>query len=331
LKQWSDSDKMKIFEAQFKYLIFFYFLVSSVVIFAYLSIFNDSAPAGLSPSDELSCMIKHLKTLNKLEQSYPDNDSSAGSTDCEIFVIERTDLFETEVISENKIKTAENVDCLRKEIEKRGLNDEASLVSVYNNSAHLSDIDRNKKISESDKRGSRTLTRAFSLCKENMIFGEAFDDIRKVAMESDASNSEDELDNYCIRKYVVDKGLIDTNLFKVTLNPNNVNIKGLDCEEHVKNTTKIYKSAFKDGLRGGSNIKNLSLMGRKDKKELNHKITKCAMRKYDEMNVSGRVLSILVLGELNLTYQQIATERENFIEAQRQLANAVIICGTTYK
>jgi len=200
------------------------------VIFGYLSTTIDSAPVDHS-ADGISCFIMHFKTLKRLEQSYPDSDVPTEGTDCEKVVNEQTEFFETNLNEKLEWKAAGYENCVLREVKRHGFYEEGLLSIIYKSSSHMSEIDKIQKIAESDKRGSTILTTDIRWCKENKKFGDRFDAVWKLAIEL---HSEEQREGYCIRKYVVDEGLIDTNLFKVTLNPNNKNTEGVDCEESIK-------------------------------------------------------------------------------------------------
>jgi len=299
------------------------------VIFAYLSTPIDSAAVSIS-NGTTSCIIKHLKTLNKLDQSYPDNDVSLDSVDCEIFVKDRIDGIEKEL--RKKFRNTGYEDCVLTEIKKHGWHEYVALIFVYESSSHLSETDKNQKISESNERQTNILRQDVRWCKDGMTYGKTFDELWEAANETNDESEKNGLEDYCTRKYVVDEGFLDSNIFNVTLNPNNVSIEGFDCNELLKKKTKEMKFDYTKGFREGL-TPYLRMSGKEgvNLRELTDKITECAITEFDEINLAGRILSIIVLGQLSPTHEQIQSEREKFIAAQRQLADAAILCNDSVK
>jgi len=293
------------------------------VIFAYLSTSIDSAPASVSVSTAVSCLIKHLKTLNKLDQSYPDNDVSLDSVDCETIVKDQLEYEEQEFLEKYEVLIAGIEDCVGKEVKKHAAFDETLLIIVYERSSHLSESDKEKKISESSERRSNIHKRDIRWCRENQIYGRLFDELWEAANETSDESEKNGLEDYCSRKHVVDGGFLDTNIFNVTLNPNNLNTEGIDCNELLKNETTTTKLEFEKELREGFT----SLFNKSE----SDKITECALKKFDELNFSGILRAIAVLGELSPSVEQIQSERRKFIESQRQLADAGFLCSDKLK
>lgn len=148
--------------------------------------------------------------------------------------------------------------------------------------------------------------------KENGII---FDNL--LLLQAKKSDSEtDKLIYYCIRKYAVDNKLIDSNRFKVNLNPNNVDVSGFDCEH------------FMNGIAEG-NAKDLATSLRRE--GLSTKIIECAVDKFSQTSFNGILTVIFTVSEIDVSLfpeitETIQKERKNFIEVMRQIDNSTKKC-----
>jgi len=189
---------------------------------------------------------------------------------------------------------------------------------VYKASTLMKESDKQLKIKDSRQQAEIILKDDVNWCRGHMNSGRKFDRIWEAAKKS--ANDSKYLKKYCVRKYVVDEGLIDTQTYNVILNPNNVSTEGYDCQQSTKNFTDKMKSKFEDDFRKGYTDSRAPL-GKVNK------IAECASRKYDDKNFSGIVMSVLVLGELNdVTTEQKNNERTKFIKFERELEKDLFNC-----
>lgn len=103
--------------------------------------------------------------------------------------------------------------------------------------------------------------------------------------------------NYCTRMYVVDDNFIDTTVYKVNLNPLNIDVSGVDCDEIMKEINQKLLNAF---------IRDPTDQSMK---------AKCIQ------NVSRAMLNlqayarVFILGEIGISDEEKTKEKQAFIEA----------------
>ncbi|CRL03732.1 CLUMA_CG016240, isoform A [Clunio marinus] len=71
-------------------------------------------------------------------------------------------------------------------------------------------------------------------CKTEADFGDQFDSFFVKSEEKIKKNVTDYEEEYCLKKYLIKNNLIDTILYVVQANPQNINVTGLNCEEMIK-------------------------------------------------------------------------------------------------
>ena len=262
---------------------------------------------------EVNCFITNLKILKKLESTYPKhvsldtNEANQGEVDCEQAIANFFDVLEKKV---RKIERLENyTDCVIYELKEHNWFEEIMMQMVYTPS-RLSD--KLQKIQEADIRALQIMEKANKWC----IYKKEFVELFNLIEGRPRNSSEKDVENYCARKYVVEKGLIDAKEYKVVINPKNINVEDVECENVIKVILKelqelVEKSFLDDG----------------DFSVLDDEI-ECIMKKYRENKFFEYILSIDVLSNLNLTALQKDSERIKFAENVVKFLMSSIDCSS---
>ena len=172
----------------------------------------------------------------------------------------------------------------------------------------MSESEKEEKNNESLKLAATNLKADVTWCKENLEYSYFFDDIFESLNKSQSNDKE--LKAYCARKYVVDKGLIDST-FNVIVNLKNINAEGLDCQQALNETIFATNEILRNKLKGDN---------------LNDKAIECYMKKFSEIKLFEKIIAIEVLTELDLSESQISSERNKFAEAMRQSQSTIRQC-----
>lgn len=135
-------------------------------------------------------------------------------------------------------------------------------------------------------------------------FGEMFDDFD---CNNNSSDDSELLEQYCIRKFVIDKDLIDLSIYNVTLNPKNLNVTGVECDSMIE-------KGFELGLTSALNSKN---------HELTSEQKECIGDKLRNKKFYNQMLRTMVIKELQLTDEQAAIERPKFIQFMVDLTQEI--------
>jgi hypothetical protein len=112
--------------------------------------------------------------------------------------------------------------------------------------------------------------------------------------EEEKDTLEDQKLSFCIRKYVVDRGMIDTDVHNVNLNPDKIVTDGIDCEDKI---TPLRDSFYKKIHDGTPEI-----------------MRACVMRQMKSLKTFEDQLKYPILKELKLTSDQMKPIRKKFVE-----------------
>ncbi|CAO1362868.1 unnamed protein product [Diamesa serratosioi] len=144
--------------------------------------------------------------------------------------------------------------------------------------------------------------RAFIKCVSSEDFGTIFDHFFE---KNDRKKSDfDGETEYCLRDYLLNQKLINSESFGFVLNPRNVRTEVLDCTEKVKQTLDI-----------GYNNKTLV-----------PSTNDCQMKVYREMNFMDYILKGRLLSQLRLTNPDRQTEKQNFINTMIEIKYKIKNC-----
>lgn len=300
---------MKTYATRFRFHYILRYSLSIVlgIVVLFPTCFGDDL---VVTSGEVNCFIQHLKILKKLESTYPKHVSIANTTnnediDCEEAVTAFFNFFEKKVRQNSKVKSYG--DCVIYELKKHDWFEEMMLQMVYTPSRTLSAEDRLMKLKEADERALTIIDDAIDWCAYKKEFMELFD----LLTRRTSNSNETDLEDYCAKKYVVDKGLIDTKLYQVVINPKNLNVVGINCQNFIKKISldlqEILEKSFRD--EGDFHVDDEEIGG--------------VMKKYHQVNFFERILSVYVLGKLDLTTSQKESEQMKFVETVVQFIKSV--------
>lgn len=184
---------------------------------------------------------------------------------------------------------------------------------VYVKSNKLTGKLRKKYLAAVEADNTKIIIIACSICFPEALFGTAFDEIFANSTDDEDEPLDDKQTDYCIRKFVVDNNLIDSDVYSVELNPDNLdNVSELDCTEFVEDAFE----ELKDQLRN-------SFLTYSTQPKLQVRCMNRAIRKANSVNFMSR---LSVLSELNLTDEAKAVEKNRFIGFMGDLYGELTKC-----
>lgn len=276
---------------------------------AIFSLQTNAAPA--INHHKANCFIKYLKAKGKLNsdfQEYPDTDGD----DCVQVVKEGSEEFYKSVAL--KIRRGsifnEQTACIMADFRSQNLVDDFILLIVYEYDKNTSDDVKEQKADEYFEKTSKVTDEIVTSCLFEKVFGALYDQFGKVIGEdTDAGLIED----YCGRKYVVENNLFAPAKYEVELNPKNVNVVGVDCDEvNAKNFRELGET--------------IVAVFNNDELAISELQKKCAMKKYHDGGFNDRIIASAVSAELNLTAEQRAFERKEFTKTMVNLLLSMEVC-----
>lgn len=244
-----------------------------------------------------------------------NNEVANPETTCETEINNYRDVFYTELQTEikNDEDLAPTADCLVDELKKYHFAEVSMKKYVYQNMNRLSRRKRKKALKAIDYALEKKMETALKLCLSDEMFGDLFDELYASANETDSLESSDFEEDYCVRKYMVDNDFINTTLYNVNLNPENIETANLKCDDFVKSAMEEIEDALKEEFE--------SELDRPSRRAT--KCMKKTIRSFDFFVVSFRVVAF---GEVGLTDEAKAAERSKFIELMKNLYEQITKC-----
>jgi uncharacterized protein YdeI (BOF family) len=179
---------------------------------------------------------------------------------------------------------------------------------IFEASTLYGDVEKEKKIRDIKVQQDKISSNSILVCLSEREFGELFDSIIGNVTMDDL----DQVGDYCARKYGVDNNLIDTNVYKINLNPSNLVTTYIQCDivnkKHFEEAEiELRKHLLKD-------------MGVAEDK------VNCYIEKYHENHYFDKTLAIALLGELKITDEQKAREKKHFVAAMTNITRVISEC-----
>ncbi|CRK90001.1 CLUMA_CG003727, isoform A [Clunio marinus] len=271
-----------------------------LIIFSLIFIIKDTY-ANLS----LQCITSHLKSHGIQEDILDSVDSFPGTeAECESFIRIKLDDFNDKIFtSMNEDENARaHIECFRRE----AASEEYENVALRFQAVGMLDVGwkfwrssakelRYEELKEEiDQLGVRILEK----CAAAEHFGKFFD----TAIEKKPSLYAKGENEYCIRRYLIDKYMIDAFSYSLNINPKNVTMENYNCEEIMKS---ILDPAY-DNL----------------KKEENE----CSLNILKDNSYYDYLLKLELLSKLPLTSQDKYFERQKFIDSMFEITQKTRIC-----
>lgn len=260
-----------------------------------------------SVENTFNCYAEYLKARGLLEQNFHTDPFVGNFQLCEATVTAASQMQLT-TIREKFMKVEslkDSVDCVVDRLRTSMYNDFQLLKEVLEETRLLKDEEKISQLKEVTKVLKMLSTDSVQFCLRIRDFSETYD------IMFDKDEEEDLVGDYCVRQHVLEKGLIDTNLYKVDLNPANITTQNIECD-------KIISSELKQ-LEGGIRLHESSKLFGSEQIE-------CVIRMYHKNDYFSRVMAIGVLGELNLTEDQKKLEKEKFLKKIINLSEQMPDC-----
>lgn len=211
----------------------------------------------------------------------------------------------------NEEELAKISDCITENL-KQGNFSIYTIKHMFNGITKLSRR-KKKKIQRGIKYSmERAIDAATNACTFEDSQSEAFDDL--VKSQGDSQTDSGKIQDYCVRKHLVDNGFIDTNVYKIELNPANVNTTGVNCFKMVVFVKSVYDEIMLANFETSFD-------------RITSKKVKCIEKTIDEHNYFETSFRIVFLTESPaFTDEQKQIEKKNYIEKMKLLSTDVFKC-----
>lgn len=268
----------------------------------------------IDSSAKTNCYIKYLKSIGKLDENF-EEDSEGFNNDiaCDFESLKQDIYRESALTIRRKTEFGKNTKCIMSELRSKNWAETQMLDIVYASLDAESNANKYaEKIAESEAAGDKIGVNAFFYCLAADEFGEMFD--KFIEDNSSSSEEDDPVEEYCVRKYVVDNNLIDTTKYNLALNPKNIDVSNVNCDEIIAKTFKDFEKSITKTLIDDDDF------------DFNDTEAQCTLTKYREGNFGPKFMVAAILGELNLSAEGKAEEKKKFIDAMYEVVRMYNEC-----
>lgn len=268
-------------------MFYFYFIYSLLLlIFSLLAV---SVTAQLNENN-LKCLLTYLKEDGLIEQSsFPLAPYSGNKAVCKKFIDGQTQKIMNEVKSTfDEGMSAVEIKCVLTDLEEQFYADYALKDVVYNSFPGMVRSERMDMIEANQKKYEGMLEKVLRRCGDENLFNNNFikNSFKSVTPQT----------MYCLRRYIIEKDLINTRKIKVYLNPTRINLKGIKCSElnavQFQRVEDEFKGIFSDNF--------------------SEEKVQCMIEKFKENKFGNIIVAIKLLKDFNITDYQIAGYRKRF-------------------
>lgn len=271
----------------------------NIAIFAVLISMVASAPID---SDTQNCIENYLKAMKLLGKEFGNDEGL--TTGCNFMIpLIKKEIYrhlETEMTKEGDA-SAETASCIVDKLSDKNFANLVLAYSIYQEeegTSRISEEKRNKSFSEISKKMNKEILVAMFHCKIKDGYGEII--FQKSNLTADDDFKPEEL--FCIRKYVIEKELIDP-AYKIEVNPNKIDAKMINCEEHNPTIRNNFEDFLKDMILDDDNSS-----------EEDEDLSSCVLKAIASENMIDHAMGIKVLQEIDLTDEQKKKEKERINE-----------------
>jgi hypothetical protein len=273
----------------------------SVLAFVY---YATAAPVTTTEQKaKINCLIEHLKEQGKLNAAFPKYPTESDATDrssCVSTVASVKREFLTLLVNPvlDKISEQEK-ECFFDDSISHDFVSYAMLTTVYEEEELIPQTERVEKFMEAKKKSFAGMFKPTFKCLSDEFYGSSFDD----GMKPENNDYNDE-QFYCMRKFVVENNLSDTNIYNISVNTKSLDNTGCD---------NFMKMMINEGERRPIN-------------GMDRIAEACIAKKISESGIAQKKVFMKVLSKLEMTEEQKQNERKNFIKYSKEFAKQMLTC-----
>jgi hypothetical protein len=286
--------------SEFKY--FSWCFRSIYLVFVFASATFLSANAKLTKE----CLTDFLKFRNVQDEAFESIDNYSGDPGTctsdvkakinEIYGLERSKM-------ESHIKKKPHADCAMREIEKESYENlllTAEVIELKGVGLKFWKLSGKKsRIEELQKQAQDMADNALIMCQGQTEYGAFFDTF----FEQKRTERVNDENDYCTRKHLIDKSVINPALYNFKLNPKDIRIDLINCNAIMKTELEQMKATFAGAVNA------------------------CAGNTFIDNGYLEMLMKIQVLSKLTLTPGQKQTEKQTFVNSMIEMTHKIKSCS----
>lgn len=273
----------------------------------------------LLSKETFDCAVNHLTDKNLLDKdfNYVSEKNVADCSSLKAFVTENIETPLMTLFNEDK-DFAPYSKCIMKILKDFNVSDTYIAKFVYEQDKTMSKLRRQRLVSDTLSIIEYKLELAEEICAPEKMFGDWFESSYENYAEAlNSTEDDDDLgdlqEDYCQRKYLVEKNFIDLSVYNVTVNPKNINTSDVNCKKLWFEAAEDYIHELKSWIVTAFD-------------EMSNKEIRCIADTIRNGKYAQYELKIWLFSHLNLTESQKTDEKEKFINYMKKLFENILEC-----
>lgn len=260
------------------------------------------------------CVENYLKKLELVGSELGNDEGVTSSCNFMIPIIKK-EIYKNFDSQLSEKDLGEHKECMIEKLKERDFATTILALSVYQDTTKIADEIKEEKLKEISKTMKGQLVLATLDCKLVAQFIEVFEEmLEDGSTESSESTTEED---YCARKYVVEKELFDTS-YKLDLNPLKIDTTSINCEEYYP---MIREQAEEELIASFTDVES---SGEGAHTPFNETTTACATEAIKGENFIDKFLPFTFLREVKLTDEAKQNEQNKFVQVMRDFTQALL-------
>lgn len=218
-----------------------------------------------------------------------------------------------EVASDKDMR--QEADCVMESLRKADFGNNLLVIYVYETTDN---VDAQKMKVAQGKVTSATFE-SFMTCQASKKFGQVFDSL--LEPESSSEEETDPKEDYCIRKHIIDNKLMNTDRYKLKVNPQNLDTSEIDCSVLYQKALQEAEDELVQAL-----LDNDSSEENKVESKISSTDVACILGKVREGNYIDQMLHFDYIKEFDLDSAGKNELRNQFVDVMSRLAESSAKC-----
>lgn len=218
-----------------------------------------------------------------------------------------------EVVGDKDMRN--EADCIMESLRNSDFGNNLLVIYVYETSDNVDA----QKMKIAQGKVTRATFESFMTCQASKKFGQIFDSI--LEPESSSEEETDPKEDYCIRKHIIENKLMNTERYKLKVNPQNLDTSSIDCSVLYQKALKDAEDELVQALLDNDSSEENGLKSKIDSAD-----AICILNKVREGNYIDQMLHFDYIKEFNLDTAGKNELRNQFVDVMSRLAESSAKC-----
>lgn len=218
-----------------------------------------------------------------------------------------------EVVGDKDMRN--EADCIMESLRNSDFGNNLLVIYVYETSDNVDA----QKMKIAQGKVTRATFESFMTCQASKKFGQIFDSI--LVPESSSEEETDPKEDYCIRKHIIENKLMNTERYKLKVNPQNLDTSSIDCSVLYQKALKDAEDELVQALLDNDSSEENGLKSKIDSAD-----AICILNKVREGNYIDQMLHFDYIKEFNLDTAGKNELRNQFVDVMSRLAESSAKC-----